>query len=154
MTWIINDAVPWPTKTRDKIAAISQMTFSNAFYWVKLFEFCLRFPLSLILRFELTILIHWIYNQICTHGIKWWFESDYTLIHYRTKNETGVRWCPYWRHSPNFLWYYQVAPNPYQMSIVVSPWQHNTFLHLKIFIWKHRIQGLKIFFPWMYKINI
>ena len=42
----------------DKIA-ISQTTFSNAFSWMKMYEFCLRFHWSLFLRFELTIFQHW-----------------------------------------------------------------------------------------------
>ena len=44
---------------RDKVDAISQTTFSNAFSWMKMHEFRLRFHWSLILRFELTIYQHW-----------------------------------------------------------------------------------------------
>ena len=44
---------------RDKIAAILQMTFSNAFAWMKMNEFHLRFHSSLFLRFELTKFQHW-----------------------------------------------------------------------------------------------
>ena len=44
---------------RDKIAAISQMTFSNAFSWMKKYEFHLIFHRSLFLRFQLTIIQHW-----------------------------------------------------------------------------------------------
>ena len=40
---------------QDKMAAISQTTFSNAFSWMKMYEFRLRFHLSLFLRFESTI---------------------------------------------------------------------------------------------------
>ena len=40
---------------RDKMDAISQTTFSNAFSWMKMCEICLRFHWSLFLRFELTI---------------------------------------------------------------------------------------------------
>ena len=40
---------------RDEIDAISQTTFSNAFYWIKIIEFRLEFNWSLFLRFELTI---------------------------------------------------------------------------------------------------
>ena len=39
--------------------AISQTTFSNAFSWMKMHEFRLRFHWSLFLRFELTIFQHW-----------------------------------------------------------------------------------------------
>ena len=44
---------------RDKMAAISQTTFSNPFSWMKIFEFRLKFHWSLFLRFQLTIFQHW-----------------------------------------------------------------------------------------------
>ena len=37
---------------RNIIAAISQTTFSNAFSWMKMHEFCLRFHWNLFLRFN------------------------------------------------------------------------------------------------------
>ena len=39
---------------RDKMDAISQTTFSNAFPWMKIFEFRLKFHWSLFLRVQLT----------------------------------------------------------------------------------------------------
>ena len=44
---------------RDKMAAIFQTTFSNAFSWMKMFEFRLRFHWSLFPRVQLTIFQHW-----------------------------------------------------------------------------------------------
>ena len=44
---------------RDLIATISQTTFSNAFSWMKMYEFRLKFHESLFLSFELTIFSHW-----------------------------------------------------------------------------------------------
>ena len=44
---------------RDKIDAISQTTFSNAFSWMKMYEFHLWFHWSLFPRFELPIFQHW-----------------------------------------------------------------------------------------------
>ena len=44
---------------RGKMAAIFQTTFSNAFYWMKMYEFRLRFHWSLSLRAQLTIFQHW-----------------------------------------------------------------------------------------------
>ena len=44
---------------RDKMAAISQTTFSNAFSWMKMFKFRLRFHWSLFPRVQLTIFQHW-----------------------------------------------------------------------------------------------
>ena len=43
----------------DKRAAIFQTTFSNAFSFMKIYELCLTFCWSLILRFELAIFQHW-----------------------------------------------------------------------------------------------
>ena len=44
---------------RDKMVVISQTTFSNAFYWMKMYEFRLRFHWSLFLNVQLTIFHHW-----------------------------------------------------------------------------------------------
>ena len=44
---------------RDEIDAILQTTFSNAFSWMKMFEFRLNFHWSLFLRAQLTIFQHW-----------------------------------------------------------------------------------------------
>ena len=44
---------------RDKIDAISQTAFSNAFSWIKMHEFRLGFHWSLFLMCELTIFQHW-----------------------------------------------------------------------------------------------
>ena len=43
---------------RDKMAAVSQTTLSNAFSWMKMLEFRLRFHWSLFLRVQLTIIQH------------------------------------------------------------------------------------------------
>ena len=44
---------------RDKMAAISQTTLSNAFSWMKILEFRWKFHWSLFLRVLLTIFQHW-----------------------------------------------------------------------------------------------
>ena len=44
---------------RDKMAAILQTTFSNAFSWMKIYEFRLIFHWILFLRVQLTISQHW-----------------------------------------------------------------------------------------------
>ena len=44
---------------RDKMAAISQTTLSNAFSWMKMLEFRYKFHWGLFLRAQLTILQHW-----------------------------------------------------------------------------------------------
>ena len=45
--------------TLDQIDAISQMTFSNTFSWMKRFVFRFNFHWSLFLRVQLTISQHW-----------------------------------------------------------------------------------------------
>ena len=44
---------------RDKMAANFLTTFSNAFSWMKIYEFRLRFHWSLFPRVQLTIFQHW-----------------------------------------------------------------------------------------------
>ena len=44
---------------RDKMTTISQTTVSNAFSWIKLYEFRLEFHWILSLRVQLTIFQHW-----------------------------------------------------------------------------------------------
>ena len=44
---------------RDKMAAIFLTTFSNAFSWMKMYEFRLRFHWNVFRRFELTIFHYW-----------------------------------------------------------------------------------------------
>ena len=43
----------------DKMVAIFRTTFSNAFSWMKIFEFRVRFHWSLFLGVQLTIFQHW-----------------------------------------------------------------------------------------------
>ena len=43
---------------REKMAAVSQTTLLNAFSWINMFEFRLKFQWSLFLRFQLTIFQH------------------------------------------------------------------------------------------------
>ena len=48
---------PWG---RDRMAAMSQTMFSNAFSWMEINEFRLKFHWSLFLRVQLTIFQHWL----------------------------------------------------------------------------------------------
>ena len=47
--------------------------FSNAFSWMQMCEFRLRFPQRLFLRFELTIFQYW---------FRWWLRADQATSHY------------------------------------------------------------------------
>ena len=44
---------------QDKMAAVSQTTLSNAFSWIEILEYRLRFHWSLFLRVQLTIIQYW-----------------------------------------------------------------------------------------------
>ena len=44
---------------RDNVAAIFRTTWLNAFTWIKIYEFGLRFHWSFFLRVQLTIFQHW-----------------------------------------------------------------------------------------------
>ena len=65
---------------RDKIAAVSQTTLSNAFSWMKMLEFRLRFHWSLFLSVQLTIFQHWFRywlgaGKATSHYLKqWWLN--------------------------------------------------------------------------------
>ena len=74
----------WPMLThwgRDKMNAISQTTFSNAFSSMKMFEFWLKFHCSLFLRVKLTIFQHWFRKwlgaeQATSHYLnQWWLDQ-------------------------------------------------------------------------------
>ena len=60
-------------RSRQKMDAISQTTFSNEFSWMKIFEFRLKFHWSLFLRFQLTIFQHW---------FRKWLGADQATSHY------------------------------------------------------------------------
>ena len=57
----------------DKMVAISQTTFSNAFSWMKSFVFWFEFHWSLFLRVQLTI---------CQHWFRKWPGADLATSHY------------------------------------------------------------------------
>ena len=58
---------------RDKMADIFQTTVSNAFSWMKMFKFRLRFQWSLFPRVQLTIFQHW---------VRWWLGAGQATSHY------------------------------------------------------------------------
>ena len=68
---------------RDEIDAILQTTFSNAFSWMKMYEFRLRFHWRLFLRVQLIIFQHW---------LRLWLGADQATSHYLNQ-----WWLFYWR---------------------------------------------------------
>ena len=76
----INELTHWDW---DKIAVIFQTTFSNAFSWMKIYEFHLSFHWSLFLRFQLMIFQHW---------FRQWLGAEQATSHYLNQ-----WWLVYWR---------------------------------------------------------
>ena len=70
----------WP----GQMAAISQMTFSNAFSWMKIYEFRLRFYRNLFLRFQLTTFQHWF--RFC----RWHHTCGWFSLQWRHNDRNGV----------------------------------------------------------------
>ena len=77
---LYDDLIHWG---RDKMAAISQTMFSNAFCWMIMYEFHLKFHWSLFLRFQLTIFQHW---------FRYWLGDVQATSHYLKQ-----WWLVYWR---------------------------------------------------------
>ena len=68
---------------RGKMTAIFQTTSSNAFSWMKVYEFRSRFHWSWFLRVQLTIFQHWFRN---------WLGADQATSHFLNQC-----WFVYWR---------------------------------------------------------
>ena len=68
---------------QDKMAAIFQTRFSNAFSWMKMFEFLLKFHSSLFPRVQLTVFQHW---------FRQWLGADQATSHYLHQ-----WWLDFWR---------------------------------------------------------
>ena len=65
------------------MADVSQTTFSNAFSWIKIYYFWLKFDWSLFLRVQLTIFQHW---------FRKWLGADLATSLYLNQ-----WWLLYWR---------------------------------------------------------
>ena len=75
---------------RDKMAAISQTTISDAFFWIKMFEFPLIFHWSLFPMVQLTIYQRWFRQwlgavQATSHYLNQWW-----LVHWRIYASLGL----------------------------------------------------------------
>ena len=91
----------------EKMAAISQTTVSNAFCWIKLYEFRFNFHWSLLIKGQLTIFQHWFRkclgsDQVPNHYMsqRWHSLLMHTcvtcLIGLRTKFQTLNFSCIIW----------------------------------------------------------
>ena len=84
---------------RDKMAAIFQTTFSNAFSWMKMCKFWLRFLWGLFTRVQLTILQHWFRKwlgavQATSHYLNQWW-----LVCWRIYGSLGLNVLVYLRNT-------------------------------------------------------
>ena len=68
---------------RDKIAAILQMIFWNAFSWMKMYDLRLKYQWNLCVGVQLTIFQHW---------FRKWLGADQATSHYLKQ-----WWLIYWR---------------------------------------------------------
>ena len=80
-----------------QMAAIFQTTFSNAFSWMKMYEFRLRFHWILFPRVQLTISQHWFRSwlgtsQVTSHDLNQWW-----LVYWRINVSLGL-------NELSFLW--------------------------------------------------
>ena len=57
--WCNNEMIRLSHWSRDKMAAIFQTTFSNAFSWIKMYEFRIRFHWNLFPGVQLTMFQNW-----------------------------------------------------------------------------------------------
>ena len=64
------------------MACIFQMTFSNTFSWMKMYQFRLRFPRILLPRVQFTIFQHW---------FRYWLGAGQATSHYLNQ-----WWLLYW----------------------------------------------------------
>ena len=109
----------------DKMAAISQTTFSSAFSWMKMFEFRLKVHWSFFLRDQLTVFQHW---------FRWWLGAVQATSLYLNqwwlayRRVTGPQWVKQNRdtgvHFTNTL-----------VCIIIQIWWRWCFADLFKFLW-------------------
>ena len=102
--------------------AISQTTFSNAFSWMKMFEFRLKFHWSLFLKVRWTIFQYWFRYwlgavQATSHYLnQWWlvYRRIHTSLHF---GYTPESWRNIWQYDLSKLALHDNAPQ-WQYSII------------------------------------
>ena len=75
---------------RDKIAAISQTTLSNAYSWMKMLEFWLRFHWSLLLGFQLILSQHWFRKWLGVGQATSYYLNQWWLVNWRIYASLGL----------------------------------------------------------------
>ena len=82
-----NTLIHWD---RDKMDAISQTTFSNAFSWMKMFEYRLKFHWNLFIRVQLTIFQHWFRQWLGTVQATSHYLNQWWLVYRRIYASLGL----------------------------------------------------------------
>ena len=72
------------------MAIVSQMTLSNAFSWMKMLEFRLRFHWSLFLRVQLTIIQHWFRQWLGAGQATSHYLNQWLLVYWRIYASLGL----------------------------------------------------------------
>ena len=104
----------------DKMAAVSQTMFSNAFCLMKMYEFHLKCHWSLFLRFQLTIFRHW---------LRYWLGTVQVTSHYLNQWWL-VYWCIYASLSLNEL----TSPSLDNMTTIQQTTLSKAFSWMKSFL--------------------
>ena len=86
---LITDLTHWG---QDKMAALFQMTCSNAFSWMKMYEFWLRFHWSLFLRVQLTVFQHWFRLWLGTGQGTSYYRNQWWLIYWCIFVSLDLNW--------------------------------------------------------------
>ena len=107
---------------RDKTASIF-LTFSNAFSWMKMYQFRSRFHWSLFARVQLIISQHW---------FRWWLGAVQATSHYHNR-----WWVAYWRIyaslGPNeFRPHNNIVSHKLLLDLSLICQAHNGLIDLKI----------------------
>ena len=98
------DYCPFNTLRPRQMDAISQTTFSNAFSWMKMFEFRLKFYWVYFLRFQLTIFQHWFRYWLGAVQATSHYLNQWSLVYWRIYASLGLNeltylcdiWVKFW----------------------------------------------------------
>ena len=98
---------------QDKMAAIFQKTFSNAFSWMKMYKFLLKFHWSVFPGVQLAIFHHWFRqwlgaNQVTIHYLNQWWLVYWCIYASLCLNELTKFFDMIWHHQATVS---QIAQN-------------------------------------------
>ena len=122
---------------RNKMTAIFQMTFSNAFSWMKIYELQLNFHWSLILSVQSTIFHHWFRQwlgrgQVASHCLNQWLLVYWCIYVSLSLNELKSGKCL--RTVISRSWSYEVMNAWWQFCDVML--DHWTMVAMVLFCYE------------------